>query len=355
MSGAILKVRTDPRCALGDTDRLGPFVKVGNGDILTVGDNETFTSRDGGATWSPPRRMYRGRGRHRPCGGGLLARTRRGRLVYVYMDMSDYHWSWNAKRREAAGTTRLDVWAIRSDDDGWSWKAPERIFAGYCGALINMIETPSGELVVPIQRLVRDPCRHAICVYVSSDGGDTWEPSNVIDLGGHGHHDGAMEPAIVQLRDGRLWMLIRTNLDQFWNAFSADAGHSWRVLHPSGIDASSAPGALLRLASGRLVLVWNRLCAAGKKKPPRRGGDGQFSLSAASWHREEVSIAFSEDDGRTWSAPQVILQVKGAGPSYPYLFEPEPGRLWVHTLFGYRAALRIDERDFTGRRRASSR
>ena len=71
----------------------------------------------------------------------------------------------------------------------------------------------------------------------------------------------------------------------------------------------------------------------------------------SSWHREEVSIAFSEDDGTIWSEPEVILQVKGCEPSYPYLFEPEPGRLWVSTLFGYRVAMRLDEQDFVGRKK----
>jgi hypothetical protein len=223
------------------------------------------------------------------------------------------------------------------------------VFAGYCGQLINMIETTSGDLVAPIQRLVRDPCRHAICVYVSADGGKSWNAGrDIIDLGGHGNHDGAFEPAIVQLRDGRLWMLIRTNLDQFWSAYSEDGGRTWPVLCPSGIEASSAPSAMIRLASGRLVLAWNRLCSTQRRSFPRWGGDCQWSLRPASGHREELSIAFSEDDGSTWTEPQVILRHKDNGAAYPYFFEPEPGRLWVSTLFGYRTELRLAEQDFVG-------
>ena len=47
-------------------------------------------------------------------------------------------------------------------------------------------------------------------------------------------------------------MLIRTNYDQFWTAYSSDKGRIWRDIRPSGIEASSAPGFLLRLKSGRL-------------------------------------------------------------------------------------------------------
>jgi len=67
----------------------------------------------------------------------------------------------------------------------------------------------------------------------------------------------------------------------------------------------------------------------------------------ASWHREELSLAFSEDDGASWSEPVVVLRVqRGAGASYPYMFEPTPGELWLCTRFGERAALRLWERDF---------
>jgi len=346
MSEARKRVWTDPRCTLLEGDKYGPFVKLGNGSILTVGDNATLVSEDGGAAWSEPRVMYRGSSRGKPGRSGVLLRTREGVLVYVYVDLTDFKWKWNEKRREAAKDVKLDVWGIRSLNEGRTWVGRKKIFEGYCGALIDMIETSTGEIVVPIQRLLRDPSRHAICVYVSADGGQTWKHSNLIDLGGHGHHDGTMEPTLAELRDGRLWMLIRTNLDRFWNAYSDDRGLSWRVLQPSNIDASSAPGYLLRLASGRLALVWNRLYPKGRKSGPRRGGDCQLASVNACWHREEVSLAFSGDEGATWSEPEVILRVKGGGPSYPCVFEPDPGVLWVTTQFGDKTRMSLRESDF---------
>ena len=346
MSETARQVRTEARCALLPADRLGPFVRLADGRLLTFGDNCTLTSADEGVSWSAPTTICAGKGAGRPAEGCLALRTRDGVIVYVYMDLANLRWSWDEARKEAGRDVRLDVWVIRSLDDGKSWSGRRRVFKGYCGALINMIQTRTGELVAPVQRLLRDPSRHAICVYVSSDSGRTWAHSNIIDLGGHGHHAGAMEPTIVELRDGRLWMLIRTNLDRFWEAYSTDGGLSWRVIGPSQIDASSAPGYMLRLASGRLALVWNRLYPAGCNSYPRRGGDNNLSEVAASWHREELSLAFSEDDGRTWTEPVVILRVEGGGPSYPYVFERVPGELWVCTRFADRAALRIREEQF---------
>ena len=348
MSGSKTKLQLDPRCNPVETELLGPFVKLGDGSILTVKDNAAFVSADGGQTWSEPRTMYRGSGTEKPTSSGVLLRTREGTLVYVYMDMANFKFAWNNDRHGAAKDVRLDVWAIRSLDEGRTWVGRKRIFEGYCGALINMIQTRTGEIVVPIQRLVREPCRHCICVYVSADQGQSWRNSNIIDLGGHGHHDGAMEPTIVERGDGRLWMLIRTNYDQFWDAFSDDKGLSWRVLKPSGIDASSAPGYLARLASGRLALVWNRLLPKGRKRYPRLGGDCNLCDRPTGWHREELSMAFSADDGESWSEPVVIVRIKGGGPSYPHIFEPEPGKLWVSTLFRDRTLLSLNESDFLG-------
>jgi len=335
----------DRRCRELPTDRLGPFAVLGDGRLLAVEGHATLISDDDGRTWSEPRPI--GDDPAAEGGGGVLVRTREGVLVYVYLDMATYRWAWDDAAHEAAPDVRLDVWAIRSLDEGRTWVDRQRLLAGYCGALISIIETRGGQIVVPVQELVRDPSRHATRVHVSADAGETWRRSNLIDLGGHGHHDGAMEAAAVELRDGRLWLLVRTNWDRFWEAFSWDGGLSWRVIRPGEIDASSAPGYLTRLSSGRLALVWNRLHPEGRTDSPRRGGEGNLCDAPASWHREELSIAFSEDDGGTWTPPAVVARDPG-GLSYPYAFERRPGELWVTTRFQGRLGVALLEDEFLG-------
>ena len=56
----------DPRCTELAGGRLGPFVRLDNGQILTVEENATVVSEDGGRTWSEPRPIYRGEGPGRP-------------------------------------------------------------------------------------------------------------------------------------------------------------------------------------------------------------------------------------------------------------------------------------------------
>jgi hypothetical protein len=64
----------------------------------------------------------------------------------------------------------------------------------------------------------------------------------------------------------------------------------------------------------------------------------------SSWHRNELSIAFSEDDGVTWSSPIVIARDKRL--AYPTVFERRPGEVWITTRFSQRLALSFMERDF---------
>jgi len=49
----------------------------------------------------------------------------------------------------------------------------------------------------------------------------------------------------------------------------------------------------------------------------------------------------------------VVIRKQDYGISYPYLFELEPGRIWLSTQYCYRMALTLAEQDFvrTSRRR----
>jgi Neuraminidase (sialidase) len=238
------------------------------------------------------------------------------------------NWEWNDKKRRASKSTRLDVFSILSYDEGKTWTKRQKILDGYCGGLLDMIQTRSGDIVVPVQDLSPDRTRHVQYTFISKDDGESWTRSNMIDLGGYGHHDGAFESTLAELSDGRLLMLIRTSLDQFWKAYSTDGGRYWRVLKPSGIDASNSPGHLLNLTSGRLMLVWNRLYRQGENSTKRTDYWPSLCEYPCSLMREQLSISFSEDDGDTWTKPVVILQHKN-GACYPNIFERRPGELWI--------------------------
>ena len=109
-------------------------------------------------------------------------------------------------------------------------------------------------------------------------------------------------------------------------SFSSDGGLTWSGPAKTKFDASSSPAILKRLASGRLAMAWNRLHPEGTTDDSLRRS-GVFTQRKASWFRAELSLAFSNDEGTTWTDPVVIARhAKPVGwVAYPYIYEREPG------------------------------
>lgn len=320
--------------------------------VATVTDEGLSVSTDEGKTFAKAVPLLPGdptkEGRPR---GGPIIRTTKGTLVLVYGDPTTRKLSWDRKTGEPKSDMRADVWAIRSTDGGRTWSDRQEISAlfhhlsPYCLSLIQLTQAMDGTLVVPLQLRVGNSNRSVLTAVISHDEGKTWQPSSsVLDNGGSGVHDGLLEPTLVPLRDGRLWMLIRTNLDKLYETFSGDSGLTWSSPMPTSFDASSSPAYLLRLQSGRLMLLWNRLYPSGQAPAPRRSGKG-YSQRPASWHRDELSLAFSEDDGRTWSVPTVIVRRQGAA-AYPSAIERRPGEIWLSVSHPEKHSFQFYEADF---------
>jgi len=328
------------------TDQSGPFVRLGDGSVVAASSNELVVSKDDGQTWER-RPLIQDTERFSDVGGPgscALFLTRDGAIVHAFVNQKEKALKWDYEDNSRVGPLpecQLPVYTTRSLDGGRTWEEPTRLQDGWCGYIHNMIQTRSGRLVLVSQVAVPNPGRHVSMTYVSDDDGATWQRSNLIDtLYGHGpgDHSGAVEPTIIELEDGRLWMLIRTYSGRFWQAYSADEGLTWTDLGPSEIEASGAPGILLRLKSGRMMLVWNRF-AEGRPKNIGR--------------REELSIAFSEDEGQTWTEPVVVARNRtpdGEEPvpyriSYPHVYEHNAGEIWITTGQGM-LRMKLYERDF---------
>lgn len=320
----------------------GALVPLEDGRLLWLTSENGGTVRlstDDGATWEQIATMYDGEGPGRPtqdleCGNAI--RTPSGVIIYFYRDFENKRWKWDDATGEAIEAS-LDVWAIRSVDGGLTWTDRQRIYEGWCGAIEDMIVTRDGAVVVPIECLLHNPGRHGTYTVRSTDDGVTWQPSNLIDLGGRGHHDGAMEATLTELADGRLMMLLRTTLDRLWRAWSYDGGRTWRQIEPTDIPASNAPAFVLRLASGRLVLVWNPLSPGREMRPltelawdgpPASAGS---EVNSDGW-RDSLLIAVSEDEGATWGEPRVLAE--GPRLCYPQVLERRPGELWISFVAG---------------------
>jgi hypothetical protein len=335
--------------------KLGPFVRLANGSILAVDSSKSYISKDEGKTWQE-RVIFAEPDKYEIRPERALFRTRSGVIILAFAnDRERANWNWQNDISDSPGAI-LPTYAVRSLDDGKTWEKPQKLHDDWTGAIRDMIETRDGNVVFTSMMMRHNPGHHAVVTYTTKDDGKTWQRSNVIDLGGIGHHGGVTEATLEQLRDGRLWLLMRTNWGKFWQAISNDEGLTWKGYKPTSIDASSAPGLLKRLNSGRLVLVWNRLYPEGKNEYPLTGGDGIWSEVQVSNHREELSIMFSDDDGKTWSKPRIIARCTdkmkakklvggGRDLSYSYVFEARPGELWI-TVWRGELRIKLSEKDF---------
>jgi hypothetical protein len=293
-------------------------------------------SATGGRTWTAPVRGFA-----YPAGPGvasasLLAVDQRERLHAFGL------------RFYGVGRDGLPMHSVLlhtvSDDAGTTWTAVKEVDFGheYTGALNSVLTLASGRIVLPLSYYApeRSSGRFVSMTVYSDDGGATWGCSNDCAVAGGGAYveSGAVEPVIVQLRGGLVWMVIRTTTGYFWESFSSD-GAIWTPPRQTRIVSSNAPAGVLRLADGCIVLAWNNLYG----EPFREG--------AISYARQQLHAAISADNGQTWSTPKVIAQVAPgdlpqAQTTYPFLCQApdsaivllyhrvhaRPGRDWHHPI-----------------------
>ena len=310
------------------------------------GAGRVSVSADGGATWEATAPFGDDESVYATDSGAFIC-TAEGTLVAAFSNRAEKASSEWSPELPDASAWRLPTYAARSLDGGKTWQDVQKLHDEWTGANRDMIQMRDGRIVFTSMKLLGRPGRHSVLTYCSDDEGATWAASNVIDLGGNGHHGGVTEATVIELTDGRLLKYIRTNWGQLWRAVSLDGGLSWRPLGPAGIDSSSTPAFLERLQSGRICLVWNRQFPEGKDTWPFQGGDGVWSATPASNFRKELSISFSEDECETWSPPTVIARREEREVCYPYVFEVEPGVLWI-TAHRFGLRMRLNEADFAG-------
>ena len=192
----------------------------------------------------------------------------------------------------------LDMWYQQGN--AASVSPPMRIWRGYNGSQMEYQRLANGRLLVPHgsmlphAKAVPPTGRHETVIEYSDDGGASWQlsasklTSPCFD-GFNGSNEGACEPCFEELRDGSIWMLMRTQAGCLYQSVSEDGGTTWAKAAPSRFRTSTGPANLLRHRDGRFVLTWNNC-----ELPPRSAGEGVYG------GRDALHMAISSDDGRTW-------------------------------------------------------
>lgn len=250
----------------------------------------SLTSTDDGRTWSEPRKEFDVAGDTAHAMQVLL--DRHGELQVFYLVIT-------RNGRKLGVDYFLDLWCCKSLEGRTKWAEPKMCYHGAVGALRGLVQTRSGRIIVPFstahpERVAGPPIGYFYTTAVySDDDGETWHlsPSQLTAPcydGYNGGNYGAVEPTIVELNDGRLWMLIRTQTGRMYESFSQD-GTEWSAAEPSRFYASNSPAMFRRLDDGRLLVMWNNAQVG-----PRHEGQGVYS------GRDAIHAALSDDDGKTW-------------------------------------------------------
>ncbi len=180
-------------------------------------------------------------------------------------------------------------------------------------------------IVVPAQiaEQERNPGTNRACTFYSDDDGRTWQRSNLAGAPAHvpdgelhkgpRWQNGACEPTVVELSGGRLWMLARTSQDVLFESFSNDGGETWSAMAPSRFYSTLTMPTLLRLADGRILLLWNNTSPLPEVE---RSAATRFLIGTDQndgiWedvftNRDAFHAAVSEDDGRSWTGFREVL------------------------------------------------
>jgi len=113
---------------------------------------------------------------------------------------------------------------------------------------------------------------------LSDDDGETWRDSARVQPEGGPSY----EPACIELKDGRVLMLMRTGLGGQFRSLSGDGGETWSKPEPTALTGTASPVAITRVpTTGDLLAVWNNDLGNAVTRNP-------------------LTAAVSRDEGETW-------------------------------------------------------
>lgn len=281
----------------------GDFIQLRDGTILFIYTHFTGgtsdhasahlaarTSKDGGATWSAQDQIIVPNAGDMNIMSVSLLRLADGRLALFYL------------RKDSLSDCRPVV--RYSSDEAKTWTEPLDCITDEVGYYVmnndRAIQLRTGRIVLPLALHKDDKGQfvgrgRAMC-YLSDDGGKTFRRgTTVLDMtDAPADRTGLQEPGVVELRDGRLMMFIRTDRGSQYLSFSSDGGETWSPAEPSGLRSPRSPAAIERIPStGHLLAIWN------DHRPGNTPG-------IAHKNRTPLSAAISKDDGKSWQESRTI-------------------------------------------------
>lgn len=300
-----------PEVPTGPYKHPASICALDNGDLLLVyygGEGEyaqstaVFLSRlpAGGGGWSAPRAVARDP--FRSTGNGVCWQDPTGRVWLFYVIRFGETWSTSRIAAKVSGD-RGETWSdpgLLSLEEGWMVRGKPIVLASGRWLLPAYHEVGSDrERVEPETSsffLIRDP------------GKSEWMPGGRIRS-----KNGNLQPAPVELEPGHVLAYCRRGGGYgpeergfIVAAESRDGGLTWSEGRDTDLPNPNSAVELIRLRSGRLLLVYN-----------------------PSMHqRTPLTAALSEDGGRTWKWRRNLAE-GGDSFAYPSAVQTADGRIHV--------------------------
>ncbi|MCW5557018.1 MAG: exo-alpha-sialidase [Verrucomicrobiae bacterium] len=260
----------------------------GGSEDNAAGRISAARSTDGGHTWSPKYTLQENTGKANVMSASLL-RSQSGDILFFFL------------RKNAL--TDLKIYMRRSSDEAATWSEPVLVTPEDGYHVMNnarVIQLKSGRLLAPVSTSKEVWTKNddfKTVMYFSDDDGRSWKRGRTMLSA---PKRGAMEPGVVDMKDGRVLQIIRTQTGYIWHAYSEDGGDTWSEAQPWNITSPEAPATLVRLPdSGDWVLVRNPdVVWSNPEKTVLGANHGGM--------RTPLVAQLSRDEGKTWSKPVSI-------------------------------------------------
>lgn len=205
-------------------------------------------------------------------------------------------------------------WMKRSQDNGLTWSEREKLPDGFLGPIKNKPEWISNQLICPSST---EKTGWKVHFEYTKDEGRTWSKSEDIN---DGKTFSAIQPSILQYKDGSLQVLCRSRNTTLNESWSRDGGKTWSPMQATSLPNNNSGTDAVTLQDGRQLLVYNHV------KPPATapGGKGE---------RTPLTVAISQD-GKKWYAVAVLENSPVSQYSYPSVIQTKDGK--VHIVYTWR-------------------
>jgi len=205
-------------------------------------------------------------------------------------------------------------WMMRSKDNGKTWSKREALPDGFLGPIKNKPVMVNGVLLCPSSTEKTGWKAH---IEYTTDYGKTWTKSTDIN---DPKIIEAIQPSILQYKDGRLQILCRSRNTTLNESWSNDKGKTWSEMKASALPNNNSGTDAVTLKDGRQLLVYNHL------QPDSGWVKGKGP-------RTPLNVAISKD-GKKWYAALVLEDSPISQYSYPSVIQSKDGM--VHIVYTWR-------------------